>query len=215
MSYKEIISSDALNEYVLTHSLALPSVLSDIQALLVDEDLPEMQISKLQAKCLHFLVKLLKPKKILEIGTYVGYSSIAMASALPKEGKLLTVEFCQAHVDRAKRFWQIAELTDKIESIVGDGMTVINTAPNEAFDMIFVDAEKRRYISYLKSVIPKLSPSGLLIFDNTLWGGDVVDATAQNKAYHMREFNKYVSKIDELQAVLIPIGDGFTWITKK
>ncbi len=175
----------------------------------------------IQGAFLHMLVKLLKPHRILEIGTYSGYSCLSMASALEKDDSILTFEINDEMEDFTRPRIENSPWADKVDFRIGD---VLKTLPEyfkngnkELFDFIFLDGNKRQYIEYFELTLKYLSSGGLIVADNTLWDGHVIDAAydkdAQTKG--IKEFNEKVAQDDRVEKVILPLRDGITLVRKK
>jgi len=169
----------------------------------------------LQGSILTFLSKLMAPSLILEIGTFTGYSAICLAKGLPNGGKLHTIEINDELEKFAADYFEETGLKEKIIQHIGDA-TVIIPQLDVIFDLAFLDADKRQYLTHFELVLPKLRPGGLIIADNTLWGGKVVEKIAKNdeQTIAILAFNKFVKQDPRVEATLLPIRDGMTLIRK-
>jgi len=163
----------------------------------------------LQGRLLQFLSEMQKPKRILEIGTFTGYSAICLARGLSPEGELHTIDNNPEIEDFARKFFQIAGLSDKIQMHIGDAKNIIPSLP-EIYDIIFIDADKENYPQYFDICLPKLREGGILIADNVLWGGKVLEADKHKdkETKGVVEFNKMVAKEKSLRKVFLPLRDG-------
>ena len=172
------------------------------------------------ASLLKFFVHLTKPKSILEVGTAVGYSVILMSECMPEDAHITTIEKYEPRIPAAKKNFQRAEKEDKITLLEGDALEILHSLEG-SYDFIFMDAAKGQYIHFLPDVMRLLAPGGLLISDNILQDGDVVESrfavTRRNRTIHsrMREYIYRLKHIPELQTAIIPIGDGVAVSTKK
>lgn len=180
-----------------------------------------MLIGKMEASFIGFLLRSIKAKRVLELGTYTGYSALTMAENLPADGEIITVDINQETVKLAKEFWAKAEHGHKIKSVLGSGLDIIPTLTGK-FDFVFIDADKRNYIDYLKLTVPMLSPNGMIVIDNVLWGGAVLPDVVLDLTQHrdrntefIRLVNDYVAASDDLYGTLMPIRDGMFLIQKK
>lgn len=178
-----------------------------------------MLIGKMEASFLGFLLRSISAKRVLELGTFTGYSALAMAENLPNDGEVITVDVNEKTVELAKKFWSEAQSGFKIKSILGSGLEVIPTLSG-FFDLVFIDADKRNYLPYLKLILPKLSPKGMIVIDNVLWSGRVLPGAEQDKEEEhrntkfIREVNDYIASDKTLYGTLMPIRDGMFLIKK-
>lgn len=178
---------------------------------------PHMLSGHIQGRLLSMLVAMIKPKRILELGTYVGYSAICLAENLPEGGKLITIDIDDEIEDMAREYINASPSASKIEFIVADALKWLEDC-NETFDLIFIDANKRHYIEYYNAVFDKLTPGGFILADNTLWGGKVVEKVANNdyQTKGLLAFNDYLNtQQDKISYFILPLRDGLTFIQKK
>jgi predicted O-methyltransferase YrrM len=178
---------------------------------------PHMLSGHIQGRLLSMLVAMIKPKRILELGTYVGYSAICLAENLPEDGKLITIDIDDEIEDMAREYINASPSAPKIEFIVADALKWLEEC-NETFDLIFIDANKRHYIEYYNAVFDKLTPGGFILADNTLWGGKVVEKVANNdyQTKGLLAFNDYLNtQQDKISYFILPLRDGLTFIQKK
>ncbi len=179
--------------------------------------LGHMVCGSLVASFLSFMIKSHGVKTILEIGTFTGFSSLAMAEALPEDGRITTVDKNKKINKFATSYWEKSPSNNKITALFGDGKVVLDTLTEE-YDLIFIDADKKGYLTYLEKSLNLLSKNGIIIVDNVLWGGEVVKDFSEDEdksAQVMREFNDFVSQNPSLEKVLLPIRDGLFLIRKK
>ena len=171
-----------------------------------------MMTGPVQGKFLQFLCQMLKPQRVLEIGTYTGYAAICIAHGLPEGGKLVTIEANREYEDTLRHYFDKAKVSDKIELILGDAKTVIPTL-NETFDLIFIDADKISYPAYYNLVMEKVRPGSLILADNVLWDGKVLNAqTKEHDTQALIAFNDMVQNDPRVENVLLPIRDGLMMI---
>ncbi|MBY0416045.1 MAG: O-methyltransferase, partial [Bdellovibrionales bacterium] len=180
-----------------------------------------MLIGKMEASFIGFLLKSIKARRVLELGTFTGYSALTMAEHLPNDGEIITVDINKETVSLAKDFWSKSKHGHKIKSVLGSGLDIIPTL-NGTFDFVFIDADKRNYIDYLKLTVPMLSANGMIVIDNVLWGGAVLPDTILDASSHrdrntefIRLVNDYVADSSDLYGTLMPIRDGMFLIQKK
>lgn len=178
--------------------------------------MPRMYSGHLQGVFLSLISQLVKPDCILEIGTFTGYSALCLAKGLSENGKLITLDNNSQTSLIAKDFFSKSLYKNKIEFILGDAPQVIPTLP-QTFDLVFIDADKKNYALYYDLVFDKLNSGGLILADNVLWSGKVVDLTTNKDkgTLNMHAFNEKVAKDTRVEKVMLPLRDGITLIRKK
>ena len=204
-----------IETYCLNHSSEEPEVLSKISRDTHANMLkPRMLSGHLQGRLLSMISHIAKPSNVLEIGTYTGYSAICMAEGLVEGGKLITIEADEELEERIKKNIALAKMSDKIELKIGNALDIIPTL-NQSFDLVFIDADKLNYIKYYDLLIEKLNIGGLIISDNVLWDGKVIDHSKKDATTsHLRAFNDHLHKDNRTQKVLLPIRDGL-FVSRK
>ena len=209
-----LVITKEIENYINNHSLELTAVQKEI--ILYNDSLGEikrMQISISQCHFLHLIVKISNIKKILEIGTFTGLSTLTMSLSLPNDGKLVTLDK-NAETNRiASNFFKKASQGKKIKTIIGPALQSITNLKNkgEKFDLVFIDADKENYKNYYNQSLDIIEKNGLIIVDNVLWHGEVVDEKKQDKlTTTIREFNSYLNKDKRTENLIIPVGDGLT-----
>lgn len=215
MPNQYICLNDTLYDYLLSVSLREHPVQQKIR-----EDLATLSDSHMAslpdvAQFLQFLVKLSKAKHVLELGTFVGYSALAMALALPKGGRLVTCDVKSDWTERAKTYWQQAGVSDKIELCLQPALTTLPQLQQQQrrFDFIFIDADKGNLLAYYEQCLSLLANDGLMVIDNTLWKGAVVDRhNQQRKTQVIRQLNQYIQEDSRIDISLLAIGDGLSLI---
>jgi len=211
------ITDPRIESYCVTHSTPVDAVLAELERrTYLTQILPRMLSGPWQARLLHLLVKMRAPARVLEIGTFTGYSAIAMASALPEGGRLDTIEQNEELEGVIREFVDKAGLSDRIRLHIGDAFDVLDTL-DSGFDFVFLDADKERYPDYLDVLVPMMTPGGVLIADNVLWDGKVVGAEddSDRQTRGIRRFNERVLAHPALENVIIPLRDGVNLIVKK
>jgi|SRR5688572_2803083 len=173
--------------------------------------MPRMLSGHLQGRVLSMISHLLKPQRILEIGTYTGYSSLCLAEGLSPGGKLITIDINEELEKRVREHF--AQWQDKIEYRIGNALDII-PALNEIFDLVFIDADKSNYIKYFDLVIDKIRPGGFILADNVLWSGKVLDKNPDNDTKSIIAFNQKIQHDSRVENVLLPIRDGIMMIRK-
>lgn len=174
-----------------------------------------MMITLLQGRFLEFLVRWGKAQRILEIGTFTGYSALSMALALPSEGQIVTLDKHQEWTQIAQRYWEMAGVSHQIQLHLGLAHKTLETLKGP-FDMIFIDADKQRYPVYYEMCLKILRPGGLIVFDNTLWGGTVADVdNLEDTPTSLRTFNDSLGEDGRVYPLLLPLADGMTLAVKR
>ena len=173
---------------------------------------PQMLTGTIEGRFLQCLVFATGPKRVLELGTYSGYSAISMAGALPAGGRIDTCEVDEQHAGIARRYIEEAGFSDRITIHLGPALETIGRLEG-AFDFVFVDADKENYVNYYEAVLPRLSERGLIAVDNTLWSGRVLDETDDSVGTAaIRAFNDHVRHDDRVVSVMLTVRDGVTLI---
>jgi len=177
-----------------------------------------MQIASEQGKFIEILVKSINAKKCLEIGRFTGLSALCMAKGLPDDGKVLTIDNSTEFEEFAKKFWAKAGVQQKIESIIGEGVEVLQSLSDRQkfFDLVFIDADKNNYENYYELSLRLLSSNGLILIDNMLWGGDVADLSITDESTEsIRSLNNKIFNDSRVECSLLPLADGLLFIRKK
>jgi predicted O-methyltransferase YrrM len=205
-----------IDDYVLRHTPKESEILYQINRethLKVMQ--PRMLSGHFQGQLLKFLVEMIQPKSILEIGTYTGYSAIAMAEGLPENGILTTIDTNVELEKLIDSFVCKAELKNKIVQLTGNALEIIPTL-NQSFDLVFIDADKRNYKNYLDLVIDKVNSGGYILTDNVLWSGKVTlpEDKMDLDTKLIDEYNDYVQSHPKLKSILLPVRDGL-YLSRK
>ncbi len=170
-----------------------------------------------QGRLLSFCSKLLRPRRVLEIGTYMGYSALCLAEGLAPDGRIITLDVAEETNEVARRFWSRSPLGGRIESRLGDALEIIPTL-DDAFDLVFIDADKENYVRYYDLVFPKLRTGGVILADNVLWSGKVIDAEAKEADANtaaLVEFNRRIQADGRAANILLTVRDGLMLIRKE
>ena len=212
-----IAADSSLEDYVLQHSEPEPEYLYKLwRATNIHTIHGRMASGHLQGRLLKMLTAMIRPKYILEIGTFSGYSAISMAEGLPDGGRLYTYEINDEMEDFTRHWIEGSDVADKIDFIIGDALT---EAPKLGitFDMAFMDGDKRTYRDCYEMVMQILRPGGFVIADNTLWDGHVVDRRYDHdrQTQGIETFNDYIARDARVEQVILPLRDGLTLIRKK
>ena len=181
-------------------------------------NLAQMQIAPEQGQFLEIIVAISKAKKCLEIGRFTGLSTLCMARGLPDDGKIISIDNSDEFSSLANKFWKQADIQHKIESVIGQGVEVMQSYVDRqfSFDLIFIDADKNNYPHYYELSLELLPSNGIIIIDNMLWGGDVVDLSIKDKQTEtIRSLNAKIQKDERVHFSLLPLSDGLSFIRKK
>nr|WP_319998922.1 O-methyltransferase [uncultured Draconibacterium sp.] len=207
----------ALHQYILDHIDEEDPVLTELDRETNLKVLGARMISgHLQGQVLTMLTKMIRPKSILELGTFTGYSAICLAKGLPEDGKLITIEVDDELESLAANYFEKAGVAHLIEQKIGAATELIPLL-DQSFDLVFIDADKREYVEYYQLLIEKMQAGAYLIADNTLWSGKVLDKPRHDdrQTIGILEFNKLVKNDDRVEKVILPLRDGMTVIRKK
>ena len=201
-----------LQDYILKHGLKLHPIQKEIiNHNLKLGDIKRMQISISQCQFLHLIIKVSKIRRVLEIGTFTGLSTLSMALALPDEGEIIALDKDIKTNKIAVDFFKKANQDHKIKTIIKPALESLIKIRNEKFDLVFIDADKMNYKKYYQISLDLLDNGGLIIIDNVLWHGEVVDKNISDKyTKNIRELNDFISKDKRVEKVIIPFGDGMT-----
>jgi len=199
----------ALEHYSETHTSPESELLSRINRETHLEVLqPRMLSGHLQGRVLSLLSKLLQPKRVLEIGTYTGYSALCLAEGLPKDGRLITIDINEELRTRVQAYFDESGYKNQIEYHVGDALEIIPSLTGN-WDFVFIDADKKNYLNYYNLVIDHMNPGGIILADNILWSGKVIDPTASDRETELlRKYNEVIHADSRVENVVLPIRDG-------
>ena len=178
----------------------------------------QMQIAKEQGQFLEIIAKISKANKCLEIGRFTGMSTLFLARGLSESGKVVTIDNSDEFLPLAKKYWELDNMTSKIESIIGDGVEVMQSMIDRqhTYDLIFIDADKNNYLNYYELSLNLLVPNGIIIIDNVLWHGDVADEAKQDSQTNtIRDLNLKIQNDTRVEFSLVPLSDGLSFIRKK
>ena len=211
---------DQLLEYLRQNAVREPKVLQELRE--ETQRLPNagMQISSEQGQLMAMLVRLVNARKIIEVGTFTGYSSTVMALAMPPEGQLIACDVSEEYTRMARKFWQKAGVEQKVQLILGNAKEslkqLLQADEQETFDLAFIDADKTAYVEYYEFCLQLLRPGGLILVDNVLWGGQVADSSNHDMDTEaLRTFNVALSSDQRIDLCMVPIGDGLTMARKR
>jgi predicted O-methyltransferase YrrM len=201
-----------LQDYILKYGLKLHPVQKEIiNYNLSLGDIKRMQISISQCQFLHLIIKVSKIKRVLEIGTFTGLSTLSMALALPEDGEITAVDKDKNTSKKANEFFKKAKQDSKISIIVKSALEALMEIRDKKYELIFIDADKMNYKKYYEIALKLLEKEGLIIIDNVLWHGDVVESNIKDKITDsIRDLNNFISKDERVEKVIVPFGDGMT-----
>ena len=201
-----------LQDYILKNGLKLHPIQKEIiDYNLSLGDIKRMQISISQCQFLHLIIKISKITKVLEIGTFTGLSTLSMALALPDEGSIISLDKNEETNKVAIEFFKKANQDHKIKTLIKPALESLDEIKNKKFDLVFIDADKMNYIEYYERSLQLLNQNGLIIIDNVLWYGEVVNENNNDKfTKSIKEFNSHISKDTRVEKLIIPLGDGMT-----
>ncbi len=209
--------SEKLDDYVVRHSEEEPVLLKALTRETYQKVLqPRMLSGHYQGRILSVLSKLIRPKTILELGTFTGYSALCLAEGLDKNGVLHTIDINEELVDFQKRYFDKSDYGAQIVQHLGSALDIIPTIET-TFDLVFMDADKPNYINYFHQIIDKLNPGGVILSDNVLWSGKVIEPLDPSdiSTKIVLEYNRLLKEDSRLETVLLPIRDGLTISIKK
>ena len=204
--------SDELENYVAAHSENEPDLLVQLDRETHQKILqPRMLSGHFQGRFLSLLSKLINPKHILEIGTYTGYAALCLAEGLQKKGSLDTIDINEELVTIQNKYFQLSPWFDQITNYLGDAMDIIPQL-NKKYDLVFIDADKENYINYFNLVVPMMNAGGIILSDNVLWSGKVLETLnpKDESTKTLLEYNKLLKNDLRVETVLLPIRDGLT-----
>jgi caffeoyl-CoA O-methyltransferase len=175
---------------------------------------PQMMVGPLEGPFLGWLVWLSKPRRVLEIGTFTGYSSIAMALNLPEGGRIVSLDVNEETTAVARRYAEEAGVLDRIDYRVGPALEELDRLDGP-WDLVFIDADKPNYANYYEAVLPKLSADGFLVADNVLWSGRVVEEDVDENTRAIKAFNDHVAADARVECLMLTVRDGMTLIRRR
>lgn len=220
-----------LSEYIEQHSSPESAVLQQItRSTHLEVINPRMLSGHVQGRVLSMISQMIRPKRILELGTFTGYSALCLAEGLTEDGRLVTLEHNDEMESSIRRNFALSPLGEKIELVIGDAKETLENFElrikdlelgsvndrGEQFDLVFIDADKKEYCDYLDLVLPLVREGGWILADNTLWDGHIVDSAydKDKQTIGLRAFNDKVAQDERLEKVILPLRDGLTIIRK-
>ena len=216
---KSFFLSSAIHEYLVAHGTPPDAV----QQALIKEtnekvgDFAMMQIAPEQGAFMTLFTLAVGARKAIEVGTFTGYSALCIARGLPADGHLLCCDVSEEWTAIGRKAWEQAGVADRIELRIAPAIETLRALPKDAnVDLAFIDADKPSYASYFEELVPRLRPGGVIMVDNVLWAGTVVDDAAQDdNVQAIRAFNDMVAADERVDAAMIPLGDGITFLRKR
>lgn len=215
---KSFLLTPELHRYLLEHG----PVLDEVQRSLIEATaqlgpIAAMQVAPEQGALLELLVRISGARRVVEIGTFTGYSALCLARGLPEGGSLLCCDVSEEWTDIGRRHWELAGLADRIELRLGPALETLRSLPGDhVVDLAFVDADKPSYAAYVDELHPRLRTGGLVLVDNTLWAGKVLDPSVDDPdTVAIRAFNDAVAADERWDVVLLPVADGLTFLRKR
>ncbi|HET7828669.1 MAG TPA: class I SAM-dependent methyltransferase [Candidatus Limnocylindrales bacterium] len=220
MTSKSIGLPDDVYDYVLAHGVREPDILARLRQETASHPMAQMQIEPLQGAIFRLLVELLDARAYVEVGTFTGYSSLAVALAMPPDGRLVCCDVSEEYTNVARRYWAEAGVADRVDLRIGPGIEGLDSLLTEGragtFDLAFIDADKKSYPDYYERIVELLRPGGVVALDNVLWEGDVADPSIQDRdTVALRAVNERVRDDERVTPVLLPVADGMTLARKR
>ncbi len=219
MSPKSFLLDEKLHDYLIAHTTGVDEPLQALaeETAALGDGLAQMQIAPEQGAFLTLLTAAIGAQRAIEVGTFTGYSAICIARGLPESGRLLCLDVNAEWTAIARRYWQAAGVADRIELHLAPAAETLSALPSEPdFDLAFIDADKQGYSAYYEEVLTRLRPGGVILVDNVLWSGEVVDESAGDETTTLiRAFNDQVAADPRVDSTILPIADGLTFARKK
>jgi predicted O-methyltransferase YrrM len=219
MSNRTINLTDSLYDYLLSVSLREPEILRELREHTARMPAARMQISPEQGQFMHWLVSTIGARRTLEVGVFTGYSSLITALALPADGRIVACDISAEYTDIARQFWQRAGVAARIDLQLRPALEtlqqLIDNGEANSYDFAFIDADKENYLGYYEAILQLLRRGGVLLVDNVLWSGRVIDVQVNDSStVALREFNLKLHNDQRVAISLLPVGDGLTLVRK-
>jgi caffeoyl-CoA O-methyltransferase len=205
-----------LEEYAAAHTTPPEPLLAELaEETRATLELPQMLTGTIEGRFLELLVHGMQARRVLELGTFSGYGTVSMAAGLPPDGRIDSCEISEEHAAVARRYIERAGHADRVTVQVGPALDTIRGLEGE-WDFVFIDADKENYVAYYEEVLPRLSPTGLIAADNTLWSGRVIDESDEEESTRaIRAFNEHVAADTRVVSVMLTVRDGVTLIRRR
>jgi caffeoyl-CoA O-methyltransferase len=216
--HRSFFLEESLHDYVLDNTTAGDAVDASLSAATRElGGVARMQVARDQGAFLSMLVSAVRPRLAVEVGTFTGTSSLAIARALPDGGRLLCCDVSEEWTAIARRHWEAAGVSDRIDLVIAPAIQTLRAmADDTQVDFAFIDADKTGYLAYYEELVPRLSDHGLLVVDNVLWSGRVMDTSIlDDDTVALREFNARVVADDRVEVVMLSIGDGVSVVRRR
>lgn len=201
-----------IDDYAVQHTQEEPTLLANLTRETFQKVLqPRMLSGHYQGRLLSMISKMAKPRRILEVGTYTGYSALCLAEGLPKDGELHTIDINEELEDLQRKYFNLSEFGDQIHQYLGNALEIIPQLRGK-FDLVFIDADKPNYAAYFEMVIERLNPGGILLTDNVLWSGKVVETVREDdeSTKALLVYNKLITEDPRIETIMLPIRDGLS-----
>ena len=208
------ITPEIITRYCLEHSSDEAEILQELEQKTRGTGQIKMMSGAFLGNFLSIISQSLQPDYILEVGSFTGYGSICLSRGLKEGGKIITIEKNPELKGFADEYYERLGISDKVTQLIGDASELIDSL-DQQFDLVFIDAAKRQYVDYYEAILPKLRKGGVILADNTLWKGTVVEEERDKLAEGLDRFNKHVKKDPRVDNILLPIDDGVHYIIKK
>jgi predicted O-methyltransferase YrrM len=215
MAGRSPLLPEQVSRYIAEHAVREPQVLRELRKATQAVKWSGMQIGADQGNLMAMLVKLTGARRCIEIGTYTGYSALAVALALPKDGRIVCCDVSEEFTNVGKPFWKKAKVESKIDLRIGPALETLKTLKGP-FDFVFIDADKGNYVNYYERCLKLLRRGGLMAIDNVLWSGEVANPAAKDDlTVALRKFNDLVHRDERVDLVMLSVGDGVTLARKR
>ena len=217
MTPKSFLLTQAVADYLGAHNPPM----DEVQQSLIEQtaalgDISRMQIAPEQGAFMTLLARLLDVKFAVEVGTFTGYSALSIARGMNSQGRMICCDVSEEWTAVARRHWEMAGVGDRIELRIAPALDTLRALPNtHSIDMAFIDADKTSYLSYYEELLPRLSQNGVILIDNVLWSGRVIDGSDDADVVAIRAFNDRVAADERCESVMLPIADGLTLVRRR
>ena len=213
---KSFFLSEELHRYLIDHGTPPDAILEELTEETVARlgGMSIMQVAPEQGAFMTLFTRLIGAKRVIEVGTFTGYSALCIARGLPADGQLICCDVSEEWTSIGQTFWEKAGVADRIDLRIGPALETLRSLPEErSFDMAFIDADKPSYADYYEELLKRIRPGGVILVDNVLWSGSVADPSNQEDSTNtIRAFNELVAGDDRVETVMIPLSDGLTFI---